>query len=241
MLRYPLLLPLLLQQLWYCYNTNMNYFIFIAHSFVISCCTILFGTYGKSALISYVSLLFVIANIFVIKQISLGSLTITSADPYIIGVSFGINLIQEIWGKKNAQKTIFISFACSLFYLVMGYFQIWYIPAAHDTSHRHFLYLMNHSLRIIIASFISYLIVQYVDTIMYGYLKKHSNGKYFIIRNYISMLSSQLFDTILFSFLGLYGIVHHITDIIVMSYSVKIVAIILTTPFIYYAKKIVTR
>lgn len=219
----------------------MNHLIFIAHITIISSFTLFFGWLGKSALISYVSLLFVLANIFVIKQINLLEFSITSADAYIIGVSFGINLIQEIWGKKSAQKAIFISFACSLFYLIMGYFQIWYIPASFDTSHEHFLYLMNNTLRIITASFVSYLIVQFADTIMYGYLKKKADGKYFIIRNYISMLSSQLFDTILFSFLGLYGIVHNITHIMVISYSVKVAAIFLTTPFIYYAKRIVKK
>lgn len=219
----------------------MNHLIFIAHIAIISAATLYFGKLGKSALISYVSLLFVLANIFVIKQINLLNYAVTTADAYIIGVSFGINLIQEIWGKNSAQKTIFISFACSLFYLIMGYFQIWYIPAAHDTSHLHFTYLMNHTMRIIIASFISYLIVQYADTIMYGFLKKKADGKYFILRNYISMFSSQLFDTILFSFLGLYGIVHNIGHIMLLSYTVKIAGILLTTPFIYYAKKIVKK
>jgi len=219
----------------------MNFIIFIAHIFTISSFTLFFGKFGKSALISYISLLFVLANIFVIKQINLCNFTVTSADAYIIGVSFGINLIQEIWGKNSAQKTIFISFACSLFYLIMGYFQIWYIPAPHDISHKHFHFIMNHSLRIIIASFISYLIVQYADTIMYGYLKRKMHGQYFIIRNYISMFSSQLFDTILFSFLGLYGIVHNITHIMIVSYGIKIAAILLSTPFIYYAKKIITK
>ncbi len=219
----------------------MNHLLFIAHIAIISSATLYFGRLGKSALISYVSLLFVLANIFVIKQINLLDYAVTTADAYIIGVSFGINLIQEIWGKNSAQQTIFISFACSLFYLIMGYFQIWYIPAAHDTSHQHFIYLMSHTMRIIIASFISYLIVQYADTIMYGFLKKKTNGKYFILRNYISMFSSQLFDTILFSFLGLYGIVHNISHVMVVSYMVKVAGILLTTPFIYYAKKVVKK
>jgi len=219
----------------------MNHLIFIAHVMIISGCTLFFGWLGKSALISYISLLFVLTNLFVIKQINILDFSVTSADAYIIGVSFGINLIQEVWGKKSAQKAIFISFACSFLYLIMGYFQIWYLPAPHDTSHEHFMYLMNHTLRIIIASFISYLIVQYVDTTMYGYLKKTSNGKYFIIRNYISMFSSQLFDTIIFSYLGLYGIVHNINHIMVVSYIIKIAAILLSTPFIYYAKKVVRK
>lgn len=219
----------------------MNHLIFIVHTAIISGTVLFFGRLGKSALTSYISLLFVLTNIFVIKQINLLNYDVTTADAYIIGASFGINLIQEIWGKKSAQKAIFTSFACLLFYLIMGYFQIWYIPAMYDTSHAHFIYLMSHTLRIVVASFISYLIVQYADTVMYGYLKKKADGKYFVLRNYASMFSSQLFDTILFSFLGLYGIVHNITHIIVVSYGIKVAGILLTTPFLYYAKKIVRK
>ena len=219
----------------------MNHLLFIAHTAIISGLTIVFGRMGQAALTSYISLLFVLANIFVIKQMELLGFSVTCADAYIIGVSFGINLLQEVWGKKTAQQAILISFGCSLFYLVMGYFHLWYIPAPHDTSHIHFAYLLTNTLRIVIASFISYLIVQYADTIMYGYLKTTFDGKHFVIRNYISMFSSQLFDTILFSFLGLYGIVHNLTHIMIVSYAIKVAAIVLSTPFIYYAKKLVKK
>jgi uncharacterized integral membrane protein (TIGR00697 family) len=212
---------------------------FILHILAMGCTTLFFGRLGQSALTSYISLLFVMANIFVLKQMELGSFLVTCADAYIIGVSFGINLLQEIWGKKIAQKAILISFACSLLYVCMGYMNNLYIPSVYDTSNPHFMYIFNHSLRIITASFTSYLIVQYVDTMMYGYIQATTQGKYFLVRNYISMLSSQLFDTILFSFLGLYGIVSSLTDIMIVSYFVKVFAIFLTTPFIWYAKKFV--
>lgn len=219
----------------------MNSIIFILHTAIISGLTLFFGRMGKAALTSYISLLLVLVNIFVIKQIDLCGYCVTCADAYIIGVSFGINLLQEIWGKKVAQKAIFISFACSLFYLIMGYFHLWYTPATHDTSQAHFVYLLSNTLRIIVASFASYLIVQYADTILYGFMKKRFDGKYFVLRNYLSMFSSQFFDTIIFSYLGLYGLVHNINHIMIVSYGIKVAAILLSTPFIYYAKKVVKK
>jgi len=219
----------------------MNHLIFIAHSLIVSSLVLFFGRMGQAALTAYISVSFVLINMFVIKQIELLDYSVTCADAYIIGVSFGINVLQEIWGKKTAQQAIAISFACSLFYLIMGYFHLWYIPAPYDTSQIHFNYLLNNTLRIVVASFISYLIVQYADTMMYGYLKTKADGKYFVLRNYISMLTSQFFDTIIFSFLGLYGLVHNITHIIVVSYAIKVAAIFLTTPCIYFAKKFVKK
>ncbi|MBM17620.1 MAG: hypothetical protein CL947_00955 [Epsilonproteobacteria bacterium] len=219
----------------------INEIIFFFHVTLISCTTLLFGKLGKEALVSYISLLFVVANIFVIKQITLFNWYATSADAFIIGVSFGINLLQETWGKEIARKTIWISFACSAFYMIMAEFLLGYAPTSADTTHIHFAHLMSHTLRIVIASFISYLITQTADTYLYAFMRKKTSDKYFVARNYISMCSSQLFDTILFSFLGLYGIMEHITHIMIVSYMIKLVAIILTTPFLMYAKKIVRK
>ncbi|AXK60336.1 queuosine precursor transporter [Candidatus Chromulinivorax destructor] len=219
----------------------INQLIFVLHSSIISGLVIFFGRMGSAALTSYISLLFVLTNIFVIKQMDLCGYHVTCADAYIIGISFGINVLQEIWGQKAARQAISISFLCSLFYVIMGLFHLWYIPAGHDTSHAHFVYLLDNSVRIIVASFISYLVVQYADTILYAFMKKRLDGRHFILRNYLSMFSSQFFDTILFSFLGLYGIVHNMTHIVIVSYGIKVVAILLSTPFLYYAKKYIKK
>ena len=218
----------------------MNELLFFAQITLISFATVGFGRLGKEALVSYLSLLFVIANIFVIKQITLFSWYATSADAFIIGISFGINLLQEVWGKNIARKAIWISFACSAFYMIMAEFVLRYIPIAEDMTQPHFAFILGNTTRIIIASFISYIITQTTDTYLYAYLKEKANGNYFVARNYISICSSQLFDTILFSFLGLYGIITNIGDIIIVSYVIKIIALIMITPWLIFAKRIVT-
>lgn len=214
-----------------------NIALFIGHKSFISLSTLFFLKLGRTALTSYVSLLFVIANIFVIKQIQLCGYNATGADAFIIGVSFSINLLQEYWGKEAARKAIFISFACSALYLIMTFIHLAYQPASFDTSQEHFVYLMQHSARIIIASFISYMITQTADTYLYAFTKKITAGRFFILRNYLSMFSSQLFDTILFSTLGLYGIVHNLWHIIFVSYLIKVIAILASTPFMLLARK----
>lgn len=216
-----------------------NELLFLTQITLISLATIGFGRLGKEALVAYLSLLFVIANIFVIKQISLFSWYATSADSFIIGISFGINLLQEVWGKEIARKAIWISFACSAFYMIMAQFVLYYTPIAEDLSQPHFSFILNNTTRIIIASFISYIITQTADTYLYAYLKQKTDGKHFVFRNYASICSSQLFDTILFSFLGLYGIITNIFDIIIVSYAIKIIALVVITPWLMYAKRFV--
>ena len=219
----------------------LNELLFLSQIFIICLCIIGFAILGKEALIGFIGLLFVMANIFVIKQINLFGWTVTSADIFIIGISFSINLLQEFWGKTIAQKATWISFALSVFYLIIGKCIIAYTPAVIDDAHTHLVFIMENTSRIVIASFISYLITQFIDIQIYGYLKEKTAGKYFALRNYFSLCFSQLLDTIIFSFLGLWGIVAYISDIIILSYSIKLLTIFCMSPFLIFAKKIIKK
>lgn len=219
----------------------LNELLFLSQIFIICLSTLAFAILGKEALACFVGLLFVMANIFVIKQIELFNWTVTSADIFIIGISFSINILQEFWGKNYAQKTVITSFALSLFYLVLAKCIIAYTPAVVDNAQPHLAFIMENTSRIVIASFISYLITQFIDIQIYGYLKEKTQGKYFTLRNYFSLCFSQFIDTILFSFLGLWGIVANITDIILLSFSIKLITIFCMSPFLLIAKKIVQK
>lgn len=215
-----------------------NELIFVAHIATISTIVLSFALLGKEALIALISTFFLLANIFVIKQIELFGLNATGADAFIIGIGFAINVLQEKWGIQIARKSIIISLATSLLYLIVSKFHLAYQAASFDTTNPHFIILLENTTRIIAASFISYLCIQFFDTAIYGYLKRQSHGKYLILRNYASLLSSQFLDTILFSFLGLYGIVDNIWQIIFVSYCIKVISIFLITPFMYLAQPI---
>jgi len=219
-----------------------NELLFLTQVFIICTSTLGFAIIGKEALTAFVGLLFVMANIFVIKQIDLLSWKeVTSADIFIIGISFSLNLLQEFWGKNYAQKTVIISFTLSLFYLVIGKCIVGYQPTLIDEAQTHLAFIFENTSRIIIASFIAYLITQFIDIHIYGYLKNITQGKYFTLRNYFSLCLSQFIDTILFSFLGLWGIVANLTNIIILSYTIKLLTIAFMTPFLLFAKNIIQR
>jgi len=98
--------------------------------------------------------------------------------------------------------------------------------------------LLTFMPRIVIASFIVYFISQMADYYLYGILKKKFQHKYIIMRNYLSIAICQLLDTVLFSVFGLYGIIHNITEVIIISYLIKLVSIIIATPFVGLSRKI---
>lgn len=196
---------------------------------------------GAEALITFMSLQWVLANLFVSKQITLFCLTVTASDALAVGATLCLNLIQEYYGKSLAVKAIFISFCATIFYTILSLFQVWYSPAACDVAHEHFCALLDPMPRLIFASLTTYVIVQFLDYLIYGFLKKTLPNQSLMIRNYISIGITQLIDTVLFSFLGLYGIVSSMTSIIIVSYAIKMAVLIGAGPFVALSRYIVKK
>lgn len=180
---------------------------------------------GKEALIALCVLLAVLANFFVLKQISLLGFNVTCSDAFAIGNIFGLNLLQQGWGQELAKKTIWISFFAMLFFAVMSQIHLLFVPSNFDTSHTHFTALLGVAPRLLAASLLTFFIVQQADVKLYSMLKTIPWKR----RIVISLLISQAFDTVLFSFLGLYGVVQEIGSIILVSYVVKCAVIFVTS------------
>lgn len=219
----------------------INELLFITHVTSVSLGALFFARIGKEALITYISILFLMANIFVIKQIDLFNFCVTSADAFIVGISLSCNLLQEFWDKQSARRAIWISFASCACYMLIAKIIVLYNPAACDDTQIHFAHITANTIRITLASSIAYLITQFIDLQLYAIVKQAMHDKYFVARNYFAITISQLVDTILFSFLGLWGIVANIGDIIILSFSIKLIAIILITPFLFAAKRILKK
>jgi len=187
---------------------------------------------GAAALVTFIGIYCLLANVFVIKQITLFGLHATCADAFTIGATFGLNMLQEYYGPKITKNAIAVNFFVLAFYVLMSSIHLWYQPNLSDSSHVHFLPLLAHAPRIVVASFVVYFMAQTLDYYVYGFLKRIWKTRLLMMRNGLSSALSQLFDTIAFSFLGLYGIVDHIGEIIIISYSIKLLAILLSSPFI---------
>lgn len=197
--------------------------------------------YGKESLAAIVALLLVLGNLFVLKQINIFGLSATCGDSFAIGGTFGIQLLQEFYGKKMAHKAIGISFGALVFFGLMGWFQLLYTPSMFDDQHVHFVRILASAPRIIAASLTAYVAGQLFNTYAFGYLKRILQDRYFVMRSMVVLILAQMLDTIVFSFLGLYGLVHSIMSIVVISLAVKSFAGICAVPWIWGVKRLVKR
>lgn len=215
----------------------MNELIFFFHLFCVATTTIIMLQMGASALVAFICLQAVLANIFVLKQITLFGLNATASDVYIVGSVLSLNLLQEYHGKLLARKAIWISFVLLIFYTIVSQVHILYAPSLSDFTQEYYYNLLSYMPRLTIASILVYLIVQYFDTYFYALLKRTFEGRHLLLRNLMSISVSQALDTVLFSILGLYGIIDNIGQVMLVAFTIKMVTMLLLAPTVLSIKK----
>ncbi|HVW99090.1 MAG TPA: queuosine precursor transporter, partial [Candidatus Babeliaceae bacterium] len=141
---------------------------------------------GKEFLITLMSLEWVLANLFVTKQIPLVGLEATASDALAIGAALCLNLVQEYYGRSEARKAIWIGFGSILFFIFSSIMHLLLVPSSFDIHQVHFVALLSPMPRLMLASLVTYLITQFIESRLYSFLNQKLNNKYFIIRNYSS-------------------------------------------------------
>lgn len=193
---------------------------------------------GKEALITSVALQALMANFFVLKQITFLGFDVTCGDAFAVSSILSLNLLREYFGKESAKKAIWVCFFFMIFVVVMSGIHLRFIPSAHDTTHLAYTKLLVPAPRLLLASILVFFLVQNLDIRLFGWISKLLPKSRFPIRSSISMTLSQLIDTTLFSFLGLYGIVANITHVIFISFLVKACVILVLGPLTTFFKRI---
>src|SRR6185436_11925481 len=121
----------------------MNELYFLLHSITVSTAALISLWFGKEALIGFISLCCILANLFVVKQTTLFGFDATCSDAFSIGAVLGLNLLQEYFGKTITKTAIWISFFLLIFYTVVSSIHLLYEPSVHDTMQQHYLSILQ--------------------------------------------------------------------------------------------------
>lgn len=214
-----------------------NSVLFVSSCCIVTLCALISLKIGKTMLIAWISLLGILANLFVLKQISLFGLNATASDVFAVGSLLGLNLLREHYDLNSCKQAIWISFACMVFFTLMGQIHLLYEPSVVDQSQQAYDVLLKPNPRIMTASMLVFFSVQWFDVLFYHFILKKMVGSVWL-RNTFSLLTSQVLDTVLFSFLGLYGIIDSIGQIIIISLTIKWVAIAFMVPITSFSKRV---
>lgn len=217
----------------------MNNILFFTSAILVVTFALLALQRDKSVLIAWIALQSVLANLFVLKQISLFGLNATASDVFAIGSLLGLNLLREKYGQEEGliacKNAIAASFFCMTFFAITSQIHLLYEPSVLDSTQGAFAQILTPNPRILVSSIFAFFSVQIFDLYFYSFLKRTVAKNNIILLNSLSLGTSQLIDTILFTFLGLYGYVSNIFEIILISYIIKMLAIATIAPFSYFA------
>lgn len=217
----------------------MNEALFILHVCVLVSFILLSCKLGKESLIACFVLQIILANLFVTKQMRCFGLDVTCTDVYTVGALFSLNLLQEYFGKKCADQSIWVMFFLLLFFIVMSQIHLSYYPSQYDSIDPAFRAILHNTPRIMATSLFITFLTQKLDMELFALLKKKFLRTGLLWRFGGTALFTQFVDTFLFSMIALYGLVHSIGDIILMSYLIKVLVILCLSPFTILAKWVI--
>jgi len=205
--------------------------------FDLTLAVLVFRTLGKHGLIGLVVTEIILSNILVTKQVVLFGITSTLGNITYATIFFATDILSELYGKKEAQKAVWVGFVTSVLSLVILFFGVLLKPAPTDRAHVHLSFFLPQLSRILLASWSAYIISQNHDIWAFHFWKRKTKGRFLWFRNNASTMVSQWIDTIIFVTLAFWGsyplrIFFHL---LISTYFFKWVIAAFDTPFIYIA------
>lgn len=198
--------------------------------------------YNKpDALIGLYVAFVLISNIIAYKiaAFNLGFITFYATSATLVfAVTFLLtDIVNEKFGREETHKMIFIAFitqiAVALFILLAIYLE----PAPFFMDQDIFVKILGFAPRIMIASWIAFLISENADAYIFSQFKNMTRGKHLWARNVFSSIPSMALDTFIFVTIAFYNVqplLPLITGVLVLKWIVGIIDI----PFMYLNRKI---
>ncbi len=197
--------------------------------------------FGRNGLYAWVAMATILANLQVIKIVSLFSFTATLGNIMFGTLFLATDALNEKYGIQAAKKAVWVGFFTLVSTVVLMQMTLWFVPAADDVSHDALSAIFDFLPRLALASLTAYLLSQLLDVHLFQRIRKrfHSDASLFI-RNLGSTFVSQTIDTLIFvpiAFAGVYAF-DILLSIFLTTLAIKLVVAMLDTPFIYLIQRI---
>ena len=202
--------------------------------------------FGKGGLLAFNVLATLLANIEVLMLVDAFGIEMTLGNVLFASTFLITDILSENHSRKDANRAVIISTACSLLFIAIT--QMWrlYTPSENDWASGAIRTIFKSTPRIVFASLGVYLISQLIDVWLYhkwwAWSTKHfgDSRRGLWIRNNGSTMISQLLNTLLYTFFAFYGTYSFgtLVSIFLSSYIIYFFTSLLDTPFVYWCRKI---
>ena len=148
------------------------------------------------------------------------------------------DIVGEVFGRKEASR--FVNMATIMLVLLFAMIFLCIAVRPNETwgMQEEYAMIFGSSLRMTLASLVSFVVAQQLDVFMFSFWGKVTKGKYLWVRNNLSTIVSQFLDTTIFEFIAFWHLTPKFTASYVFSlilpyWLFKVVFALLDTPFCY--------
>ncbi len=206
----------------------------------LSTAVVFYKIWGKNGLYATIIISTIVANLQVVKLVQMFGLEATLGNIVYASIFFATDILSEMYGKKEAQKGVWMGFASLL--IVMGWMQfaLLFKPAPDDFAQKYLVGIFSIMPRIALGSLTAYIISQSHDVWAFHFWKRVTKSKHLWMRNNFSTMVSQAIDSVIFCLIAFLGVfpMNVWWQILLTTYLFKWIVALMDTPFIYLGKYI---
>jgi len=183
-------------------------------------------------LVAMMAGLLVISNVIVAKMVWMFGIFIPVAFWTYAAVFLMTDTINEVYGKRIADRAVIAGFVTQLAVLFAVVTAIYWRPAPFWHNQEAFVTILGVMPRIVLASMTAYLLSQFHDNYMFRFWRLQTSGKHLWLRNNLSTVQSQFVDSMIFFSIAFYG-VFPLFPTIIYYWLLKSMIAMFDTPFVY--------
>lgn len=202
-----------------------------------------FNFFGRKGLFAWIALATVLANIEVMVLVEAFGIEMTLGNILFASIFLATDILSENFGKREAKQGVAIGIVSSILFVIVSTSWLFYLPSANDVNSPALHEIFTKTPRIVFASVIVYIIVQYLDVFIYHKVWEKTairlgGNRGLWIRNNVATISSQIINAILyniFAFGGVYS-ANTLVAIIISNVIIYLITSVADTPFLYMAR-----
>lgn len=197
---------------------------------------------GREWLIALLPIYLIIANTFALSFVTVAGVLTSLTVPIYAATFLITDILTEHYSEHDAKRAVFVGFMGQLLFVIVVWV-MFFAPLAPETS-RSYQAAFSFLPRLMVASFIAYIISQLLDIYIYQrIMERTGKTRYLWLRNTVATSTAQLVDTSVFVTLAFYGTTQFPTwmaigGFILAVWIVKVVVAVIDTPYIYFSYRV---
>jgi uncharacterized integral membrane protein (TIGR00697 family) len=161
----------------------------------------------------YVVLSFILFVLYMLANISAAKLVyiekfdvVVTPGVFLYPLTFlAVDILNESYGLRLARKAILFVCASNAFVLMILSVTSWLPGLPSWRLDEHFNEVVSHILSVLVASSVSFLLSEYVNSSLLARIKELTNSRFLFLRVFLSTFVAVIVDSFLFCYIAFYG------------------------------------